>query len=313
MNTLTEWEARQKDSGSSSSATLLSADTRSFSKPVGKTLVPKNYKLSSTREIYTMVALEKVLETNPTPLLHFASYRDFSGENISFLNCVRHWKASWQPRQGERRSVPLNSEYQTLRRQYATAVEIYSSYVSPQYSEFPVNLSSTHLKELNRIFSDAAAKVNCAVEHHPATPFESVTPGMHSNSSYTKGDLEPGYGHELKSFSVTSAPCDDKNFEENNGNFSRHGDTESYVSARQSTHGKMEVRLPSDFPIPESFDPTVFDRAEASIKYLVLTSTWPKFIAAGHPNMPAKKGPLEITKEFLQQRLKRRSNMERLV
>ena len=30
--------------------------------------------------------------------------------------------------------------------------------------------------------------------------------------------------------------------------------------------------------IPDEFDETVFDDAEKSIKYLVLTNTWPKFV-----------------------------------
>jgi hypothetical protein len=30
--------------------------------------------------------------------------------------------------------------------------------------------------------------------------------------------------------------------------------------------------------IPEGFNATIFDDAEGSIKYLVLTNTWPKFV-----------------------------------
>ncbi|KAM6523105.1 hypothetical protein FSOLCH5_003724 [Fusarium solani] len=30
--------------------------------------------------------------------------------------------------------------------------------------------------------------------------------------------------------------------------------------------------------IPDGFDATIFDNAEASIKYLVFTNTWPKFV-----------------------------------
>jgi hypothetical protein len=33
--------------------------------------------------------------------------------------------------------------------------------------------------------------------------------------------------------------------------------------------------------IPEIFSATVFDRAEESIKYLILTNTWPKFVRSG--------------------------------
>jgi hypothetical protein len=33
--------------------------------------------------------------------------------------------------------------------------------------------------------------------------------------------------------------------------------------------------------IPETFSATAFDRAEESIKHLVLTNTWPKFVRSG--------------------------------
>lgn len=37
-------------------------------------------------------------------------------------------------------------------------------------------------------------------------------------------------------------------------------------------------------PVPCGFGPGVFDRAEESIKYMVLTNTWPKFVKAGCAN-----------------------------
>lgn len=38
---------------------------------------------------------------------------------------------------------------------------------------------------------------------------------------------------------------------------------------------------PDNVDVPPRFGPNVFDEAEAEIKYLVLTNTWPKFVNAG--------------------------------
>ncbi|EAU31353.1 conserved hypothetical protein [Aspergillus terreus NIH2624] len=54
-------------------------------------------------------------------------------------------------------------------------------------------------------------------------------------------------------------------------------------SPRHSESSEQPIKQPASAPkywgeVPESFNATVFDAAEESIKYLVLTNTWPKFI-----------------------------------
>lgn len=317
LKILTEWETTQKDSSFRSSTTVLSTDSRSPGKPSGKTSTSKDRKLTGRRELYTMSALEKALEMNPTPLLLFASYRDFSGENISFLNRVNDWRAHWHSGPRSSRcpatySLHNSSEYPALRhRQYAAALDIYSAYVSPQFSDFPVNLSSGHLNELHGIFSEAAAKVYCAADHNPATPFEDVTPWVHSDS-HSEADLEPGFGHKMDSISVASIPSDGGTYGESDNIIAPQERTVVNTATRKSNLRKIEVRLPSNFSIPESFSPAIFDHAQASIKYLVFTSTWPKFVAEKHVNMLAHKGLLDKMREFVRKRVVGMSNMDRL-
>lgn len=321
LRILTEWETTQKGSSFRSSATLLSVEPQSLSKSAGKTLISKSLKLTDRKEFYTMDALEKALETNPTPLLQFASYRDFSGENISFLHGVKDWKAKWHSYPKSNRSTPQylldgGSLYSELRRrQYAMALEIYSLYVSPRCSEFPINLSSAHLKELNDVFGDAAGKYYCTAHNNSVTPFASAAPWEHS-SPHTEADLEadlgPGYGHNTESISMTSAPSDDSNHEGDFKPFHPQQHLGVNVSNRNSNPGTADVQLPYDFPVPESFTPAIFDSAEASIKYLVLTSTWPKFVAARNVDMIAKKSPLDRIEEFVRQRFAHKSSMERI-
>jgi hypothetical protein len=55
--------------------------------------------------------------------------------------------------------------------------------------------------------------------------------------------------------------------------------------------------------VPEAFGPGSFDNAERSIKELVLTNTWPKFVNAGYANSmqkPTLGERLDSCKEGLQ-------------
>jgi len=48
---------------------------------------------------------------------------------------------------------------------------------------------------------------------------------------------------------------------------------------------KNSEQLPEHVPVPQYFGPETFDRAEESIKYMVLTNTWPKFVNGGFAKM----------------------------
>lgn len=219
-----------------------------------------------------MAALDKALQTNSTPLLLFAALKDFSGENISFLNHVSEWKKVW----GDQRSSPVRNERNdddaSLRyNQFVRAIEIYSSFVSMKYSAFPINISHNHLKELEVVFEESASIVNTdpASSQNSATPFDDFAIQMDDiESARGKGD-----------FSVASTAVD----------LASNGTDENAISAsKQSTVinvYKAKVlgdKIPPSLPIPTSFRMDVFDSAADSIKYMVLTNTWPKFVDAGY-------------------------------
>ena len=152
--------------------------------------------------LLTMLALEHVLKENPTPLQDFSALNDFSGENVAFLTRVAQWKAS--------STDPIES--------FNRALNIYIDFVSPRDAEFPLNLSSSDLKELEHIFEGPARFICGDNEVNPATLFDCAS---------------------------------------------------STASVRARYAGA----------IPEEFSSAVFDTAQNHIKYLVLTNTWPKFLA----------------------------------
>ncbi|KAK7955075.1 hypothetical protein PG988_015769 [Apiospora saccharicola] len=199
----------------------------------------------------TMGALENALRTNPQPLLEFASLKDFSGENVSFLSHVGDWRRAW--------TMSTSCPADKTREQFVRAVRIYSHFVSLEYSEFPVNISSRTGKALHQLFHQTAQILNRRRrQSDSATPFDGVVPGHNDDCP---GDLEATLGKanfesvtQMAELTMPGSP--------HNLNSSRHHDF-------------------SDLEVPESFNPQVFEAAEGEIKYLVLTNTWPKFVHAG--------------------------------
>lgn len=265
---IAEWEEKHK-----SNLSLATGSTKA--RPYSRFSARQSVKsTASTRhgEMYTMSALEKTLKLNPTPLLMFSALKDFSGENISFLIHVREWKAKWAsatPKSTlKRKQVPPKPYDQTLiRHQFQQAVGIYASFVSLKYSEFPINISSAHLRDLEAMFEQYAALVCAEPVANAATLFENYW------SSTVSEDLESSPGKDQLSVVSTVVADDGKE------NFNRDSDGSS-----QLQHLKMAnvgERLPASIGIPDTFDETVFDKAELSIKELVLTNTWAKFVKAG--------------------------------
>lgn len=164
--------------------------------------------------LLTMVALDHVLNNNPTPLQEFSALSDFSGENIAFLTRASSWKASW----------PRIDRQEAFNR----ALGIYADFISPRDAEFPLNLPSQDLKQLEHVFEKSVRAVLGEASVSLATPFDDPSPGSSRNGS-----------------------CDPK------------ADTPIQFSGE----------------VPNAFDVTTFDKAITHIKYLVLTNTWPKFVA----------------------------------
>lgn len=293
LNIIAEWERKQ-----SSSPSIGSDSTKVTRRSLASQRDSFKSSSSSRRgEMYTMTALEKALEANPTPLLHFSAFKDFSGENIQFLSNIQQWKANWNPvsKYGLfRRTATPELEGDALRRQqFNKAVQIYASFVSLQYSDFPVNLSSGHYKELEAMFDGTAALCNAHLPAEPVTPFNSYW------SSYRSSDLESAHG----SISVVSTVLNKS--------------TESFpatldgpyvskpVNMKMSNSG---IQVPSFVQIPDSFGPNIFDNSEESIKYMVLTNTWPKFVAAGYASTLEKKNMIGTVKQTVSSWFDRRGS-----
>ncbi|KAF4820060.1 hypothetical protein CGCSCA5_v004136 [Colletotrichum siamense] len=240
LESIAIWEAKnqQRDRRNSTITGSTKVGSHLSTGSTWKSLAQLEKDTSQSESVYTMGALEYVLDKNPEPLRKFSALRDFSGENIAFLSAVGEWKSSipTTPGSNKQRSMELTRE------RFNRALRIYTEFISPRHAEFQINIASQDLKNLEDIFEDAARIL---------------------------------YGHQTERFSDPVVPFEDPNWARPT---SSSIGSETYSMSDVASQTPIADRAQYFGAIPEKFTAGVFDDAETSIKYLVLTNTWPKFV-----------------------------------
>ncbi|KAF1845210.1 uncharacterized protein K460DRAFT_311365 [Cucurbitaria berberidis CBS 394.84] len=271
LEAIANWENRQAKSGLDGDSSINSSayHNTTLRSTGDDTLNSKQSFESRKSDMLTMTALENALRTNAVPLLEFAALKDFSGENVSFLTHVADWRRYW--------FTPKSSTTEHRRTQFIAATRIYAHFISLEFSEFPINISSREMKRLHNVFETAATLLYRSGRHSlasstsdNATPFDNVLPDQVHKSP---NDRKSSYSSttELQS-SVNLDALGRANFRA--------------VSRMQDLYVDEVL---ADVKIPEAFTEMVFDPAESEIKYLVLTNTWPKFVNVGRANSQLSK------------------------
>jgi hypothetical protein len=241
------WEERRKSgesytgySGSTKNNSFISKDK------CGSTATSVS---SRRREMYTMAALEKALTLNAQPLLEFAASREFTGENIVFLMQVRDWRAAWNRAIRDFGTVTGQVRY----RLFNIAVEIFATSVHIKTAEFPINVGGKIRSNLEATFGPAVVTVNY-LDENIVDPFN-----RHSL-------LVSMFDHDIEKLRKSRS----------NGNAA--GSQESIIPSSKNDLDIIHEVPECEADIPDGFDQYVFDEAEASVKYMVVTNTWPKFV-----------------------------------
>jgi hypothetical protein len=284
LEAIANWEKRQAsnddnaDHGSMRSTTTLAVTAKS----AGDTTLMSNYSLDSQKSnMLTMTALENALRTNAIPLLEFAALKDFSGENVSFLTHIADWRRYW--------FSPRLSTAEHRKQQFITAVRIYSHFISLEFSEFPINISSKEMKRLHQVFESAAVLLNRRTRgsidsdiSDSITPFDNYEPSSLPDSPTLP--TTPKVLDFLRAPSPAMLPSSPtkSDFEMKTTDLDSLGRANLRASSRMRTNSMED--LFANVEVPEAFRETIFDQAESEIKYLVLTNTWPKFVNAGRTN-----------------------------
>lgn len=228
-----------------------------------------------------MAALEHVLDKNPEPLRQFSARRDFSGENIAFLTAVAEWKAALSLEFVRHR---YECDPDVVRRQFTRALRIYTEFISPRDAEFPINIAWHDLRKLQGIFERAArstARNPVASGVDAATPFAEVdwksSRGVPTRPAAAATPVRTSRDSESHILEPTTRP---KTPPTPTGGHIAIQIAENAPAADALQLTPPSSSSPPDYQgdIPQAFDACVFDAAQASIKYLVLTNTWPKYV-----------------------------------
>ena len=198
----------------------------------------------------TISALDNAIATNPLPLLQFAATKDFTAENILFLIQVRDWKTSCaasRPSTPHSRALLFNK-----------AVEIYAQSVNEKLAIFPINIEGGVRSRLDAIFEPAVRRMREG-NGELSDPYNEITPFAGGEGEMPLSPMSPlSPGSPMKSnWPLPSTPKSD-------------------ISHDVTEYSRDDGKSIDD--IPAEFDEKVFDAAEKSIKYLVVTNTWRKMI-----------------------------------
>lgn len=224
---------------------------------------PSRSDVSRGHEVYSLKALSRYLAEDTSALLQFAAVKEFSAENIIFLNYVRDWKAAWARSTGPS-SVPdetrdIDASYRHF---FKVAAEIYTACVDMKTAPFPINIESAIYAKLKNIFGEAAKLID-----------DGASQGSDDSSLRNLPESYPmSISHNKTSSAVVVVDND------------AHAlCLDEYVGRSQDTSiMHMAPRVPDHIFIPSDFNIRVFDEAELSIRRLVLTNTWPKFVDSSY-------------------------------
>ncbi|KAK1821174.1 hypothetical protein LTR12_004398 [Friedmanniomyces endolithicus] len=244
--------------------------------------------MADGKELYRMAALEKALLINPTPLLHFAATKDFTAENIIFLLHVKEWRAAW-------RNAPRDPQFdrvtpQAHRRLFNMALDIFAASISAHTAEFPVNLEGPTVHALARLFephmaasrsgtsgsdgSDQGTLVGSwEMSHQPHQRPRSTAFDMEMTPSGPKLLWSPSHDRKIGLLDVSITPV-------SQGSSIMAPSTAPAEGGENQDDEAEKGNQPMLASVYPDIDERVFDEAEASIRYLVLTNTWRKFVKA---------------------------------
>jgi hypothetical protein len=203
-------------------------------------------------EMYAMSALEDALVTDPHALLQFAATKDFTAENIIFLLQLQAWRTAYAAQSQKMADLPT----QARSRLFQMAVDIYAECVSEKTAEFPINIEGPIRTRLDAVFRSAVADSEGRSNDNAVDPWNAAA--TFDISEPKTSEKLPGNVllPELNDSSSTILPSDNEEV--------KSGLTTTVICITDDS--------------VENFDERVFDAAEKSIKYLVLTNTWRKFV-----------------------------------
>ncbi|CAF9923319.1 MAG: hypothetical protein ALECFALPRED_002357 [Alectoria fallacina] len=218
---------------------------------------------SKRGKMFSMESLDECLTTNCDGLQVYASCMELNGENIIFLTKVLGFQRKW--------ALDFSKIRDSARARmgmFRAALSIYVTLVHSDTASYPINIESPIYAKLESIFG-AATKLVASRRNSesPSTPISAVTPWDEPQQEplIESPMLEsPGETYPLRNMSLSTPPA------------RRSIDNDSREHIISLDNDPQDFL--AGFHIPAEFGEHVFDAAFKSIKYMVWSETWQRYL-----------------------------------
>ena len=216
---------------------------------------------SKRGRMFSMESLDECLTTNCDGLQVYASCMELNGENIIFLTKVMSFQRKWAMDFSK-----ISNPSRACMGMFRAALSIYITLVHSDTASYPINIESHIYSTLESVFGTATKLVASRRNSElPLSPISSVTPWDEPQQDPFESAMpeSPGGTYPMRNMSLSTPPA------------RRSIDNDSRARI---------VRLDDDpdslagFLIPAVFDDHVFDAAFKSIRYMVWSETWQRYM-----------------------------------
>ncbi len=219
---------------------------------------------SKRGKMFSMESLDECLTTNWDGLQVYASCMELNGENILFLTRILGFQRKW-----DMDFPKIRDSSRARMGMFRAALSIYVTLVHSETASYPINIESPIYANLESIFGAATKLVaSRRSSESPSTPISSVTPWDEPQqeplveSSMLESSQQETY--PMRNMSLSTPPA-----RRSIDNDSR----EHIISLDDDPQDSL-----AGFPIPAEFGEHVFDAAFKSIKYMVWSETWQRYM-----------------------------------
>ena len=194
----------------------------------------------------------------------YASCMELNGENVIFLTRVLHFRKQWHATLSR-----VNGFSHAVMIMFRAALSIYIQLVHADTASYPINIESHIYAKLESIFGSATAIMASRRRNSDvSTPISAVTPwDVETPKEAFEMDLE-----EFPMQAMPSRPpsCSNES-------------SDRIITLADFDHPNDPL---ADFIVPDDFDEHVFDAAFQSIKYMVWTETWQRYMGWRRTSTP---------------------------
>ena len=211
---------------------------------------------SKRGKMFSMESLDECLTTNWDGLQVYASCMELNGENIIFLIKVLSFQRKW-----DMDFPKIRDSSRARMGMFRAALSIYVTLVHSETASYPINIESPIYANLESIFGAATKLVaSRRSSESPSTPISTVTPWDEPQQE----PLVESSMLEMRNMSLSTPPA-----RRSIDNDSR----EHIISLDDDPQDSL-----AGFPIPAGFGEHVFDAAFKSIKFMVWSETWQRYM-----------------------------------